>query len=168
MTKRLLGNWLLPVLALLHTGCATQPAEESLAVATPYATYCDSYLVYDMCVHDIDGDGEADVMYFEDTREVFMADSTYIADPRDNLSPHRCIQQMDNAVQQTSTRLLTIDEETGALEKTRLKSKLMLVYMHFYNDIQSCMNGNTVARGESDGDGFGDQDAWYEDDIQTP
>ena len=36
------------------------------------AEYCDYFLIYDMCARDTNRDGVVEVVYFTDTREVFM------------------------------------------------------------------------------------------------
>lgn len=154
---------ILAVIAL--AGCSSAPQQAESTDPIVRDTYCDSYLVYDMCVQDVDEDGIADLMYFKDTQEVFMVTSQQLQSPTRDFSLHRCVQEMDAATQAASTRLLTIDEHTGMMRKTQLKSKLMLVYMHYYNDIQSCMNGHTVAGRSESGDSFGDDEHWSEDEF---
>lgn len=148
------------VAAIVLSGCSSAPQQTQRASSALRDTYCDSYLVYDMCVRDIDADGKADLMYFEDTEEVFMVTNELMHANTKNLNLHRCVQTMDSATREASTRLLDINEHTGLMKKTQLKSKLMLVYMHYYNDIQSCMNGHTVADRSDTSDTFGDDEQW--------
>lgn len=156
------------VLAAFYlSGCtSTPPQSQAEDITSLRETYCDSYLVYDMCVRDVNADGIADLMYFEDTGEVFMLTSEMLRSPSHDFSLHRCVQTMDDATQAASTDLLEINEHTGVMKKTQLKSKLMLAYMHYYNDIQSCMNGHTVADRSDSKDSFGEDDNWGEDEFE--
>ena len=42
------------------------------------AEYCDNFLIYDMCARDTNRDGIVEVVYFTDTREVFMLSLIHI------------------------------------------------------------------------------------------
>ena len=54
----------------LLEGCAVTP-DKSMQQAKG-ATVCDSYLVLSMCLQDFDGDETVDLIFFTDTKEVFM------------------------------------------------------------------------------------------------
>ena len=67
--------WLQNVSALLAStlaliGCTSTPAIVPEQAQGKFV--CDSYIIFDMCVGDIIGNGTVDMVYFSDTEEVFM------------------------------------------------------------------------------------------------
>ena len=85
-------------------GCATGPAVEQQRTAA--YVVCDSYIIFDMCVRDLVGDGTVDMVYFSDTDEVFM----YRAGMRDAVAEamplHRCAVPLNDGMQTTTDRIL--------------------------------------------------------------
>ena len=59
-----------PIFLVLLASCSSSPKVEP--VAEKGKIVCDSYIVLDMCVRDLMGDGTVDMIYFTDTREIFM------------------------------------------------------------------------------------------------
>lgn len=154
--------WLLVLAAAWLSGCSTVPVSEA-PVAGSRSTYCDSYLMYDMCVQDVDDNGVADLMYFEDSLEVFMVSQDFRKTLPNNLTMHRCVQPMDSPLQHTSSQLLTVNKDSSILLKTRLKSRLMLEYMRYYTAINSCMGESNIAGHSASDSSFGDEDFFAEE-----
>lgn len=141
---------------LLLSACSNQrlaetPVElptESAQKAVTESSYCDNYFVYQMCAQDINEDGQVDYMYFNDSKEIFMQSAELAArsarTPWEQLNieaasgMHRCVQTMDNELQQAASALLTINEDTGAFTKTKIKTRLMLSYGRYMGDINRC------------------------------
>lgn len=100
--------------------------------------YCDNFMIYDMCARDSNRDGVVDLVYFEDTREVFMyregADGRI---PR-NLGRHRCAMQMDEDLVATTSRLFYIDEQTPFLEKQDIRGSMMIKYIAYMPRVTAC------------------------------
>jgi len=137
--------------SLFLAACAgnqTQPV-----VAGP-AEYCDRYFAYEMCVRDHNRDGKVDFMFFADTEEVFMAMQGFDDTNITGHPVHRCIQPMDAAMQNVASALLTINSDTGAMEKAKIKSRLLLSYSRYVADINRC-HGTELAAEES---AFGEGD----------
>lgn len=153
--------WLVVLVAAWLSGCSTAPVSQAPTTAHR-STYCDSYLMYDMCVQDVDANGVADLMYFEDTLEVFMVSADFRNTLPNSLSLHRCVQAMDSPLQKTSSQLLAMNADSGVLQKTRLKSQLMLEYMRYYTAINSCMNDQIAGHSGTD-TSFGDEDFFGDD-----
>jgi len=109
--------------------------------------YCDNYLIYAMCVQDYDGDGVTDVVYFEDTREIFMYQEGWQNrnrnHRRNNLTWHRCPEPMDEDLLTTTSRMFYIDESTTLLEKTDIKGSLLIHYIRLMPDVTACTLQNS-------------------------
>ena len=102
------------------------------------AEYCDNFLIYDMCARDTNRDGVVEVVYFTDTREVFMyhpeSEGNY---PRE-LGLHRCAMPMDEEVVATTNRVFYVDDSTTFLEKQDIKGAMMLKYVAFMPEVTAC------------------------------
>lgn len=146
---------LIPLVVLLLGGCASAPLDLTQAPAT--SRYCDRYFIYRMCVQDIGGDGEVDLMYFEDTMEVFMYRPESTDGVKARLVMHPCAQIMDQGLGDVSTQLLYITDDTGFFQKAELKSELISHYMRYSSKINACneQDDNNVAQTETE-DKFGE------------
>ena len=60
----------LVAVVLVLAGCAQTPSVVPQQAAGK--TVCDTYLIQSMCVQDLQGDGVVDLIYFTDTKEIFM------------------------------------------------------------------------------------------------
>ena len=115
--------------------------------------YCDNFLIYDMCAQDLNRDGEVELVYFTDTREVFLYRDGALPRIPDELSMHRCAQMMDNAIITNTSRLFYISEETSYLERTNIRSDMMFSYISYIPRVAGC-NENDQAAAESPPDDF--------------
>lgn len=153
---------LLPIIlliSLLPGACSNTPATTSVGRQEVTDLYCLNYFVYQMCVRDVDDDGTADLMYFNDTKEIFMLSPEYEHASFAGLTMHRCLQTMNHDIRQASSKLLYIDKNSGAFYKARVKSQLMLAYTHYLPKINHCMNKSNIAGStDTDDDSFGDED----------
>lgn len=165
LTMKFLRITLLAILCSLFYGCASTsntnqpPSSDDRVSETANPIYCDNYLLYRMCASDIDSNGDVDVMYFEDTNEIFMIKegiNPTISDSQ--LTLHDCVQTMNSSMETLGDQLLMINEDTPALSKVGLKSKLMLQYARYLPKINSC-GGNSAGYAMDDSQGeFGDED----------
>ncbi len=150
---------LLGLAAWLLAGCAGTPGADSKTPVTDL--YCTSYLVYSMCAHDLDSNGQVDLMYFEDSEEIFLLAEDFRDATFEQYTRHECVQPMDQSLRETSSQLLFIDDDAGMLTKTRLKSRLLMSYTRYVPRINRCMHGEDVADSHSAGsdeEAFGDRD----------
>lgn len=148
MTLISIGLWLV--------GCAPQPRTD----LPQTDLYCDTYLIYEMCVKDVDRDGLVDLMYFDDTREIFMVSKSYKGYREAELSDHRCLQLMDQKMQSISSRLLRTTEDTGYLQRMKIQNRLLMAYASYLPVINQCMGqGEVAASGDnaSKADPFGEE-----------
>ncbi len=133
-------------ISLWVAACATQPQTDPPQTGL----YCDNYLIYEMCVKDVDRDGLADLMYFDDTREIFMVSNNYKGYREAGLSDHRCQQLMDQKMQAISSGLLRIKEETGFLQRMKIQNSLLMAYASYLPVINECMGqGDVAASGDN-------------------
>lgn len=107
-----------------------------------------------MCARDHNGDGSVDFMYFEDTDEVFMAMPGFDA-PQVTARPvHRCIQPMDEPMQNAASALLSIQPDTSSLTKTKIKTRLLLNYSRYIADVNRCHGIELAAEEDDFGEGI--------------
>jgi hypothetical protein len=87
-------------------GCASTTTTTSSTGSAPQKTVCDSYLILSMCVQDLVGDGTVDMIYFTDTKEVFMYQEHRHAQVAEVMAFHRCAVPLDAGMQATTNRIL--------------------------------------------------------------
>ena len=94
---------LVGVVAIL-VGCASTPDNASQQARGK--TVCDSYLILSMCVQDLHGDDTVDMIYFTDTKEVFMYQDGKQDSVAEVMPFHRCAVPLDEGMQATTNRIL--------------------------------------------------------------
>lgn len=129
---------LVPLLLLAACAGTTPPAVVTQGPIPVSTLYCDSFLIYDMCAQDLDQDGVVELVYFADTSEVFLWRGDSHEHLPDNLAMHRCAQQMDDDVVNTTSLLFYIDDETDYLERVDIKSSLMFSYVNYMPRVMRC------------------------------
>lgn len=148
---------LAPILtiSLLLGGCSSTPQNLVLNPSSP--EYCGRYFVYHMCAQDISGDGKVDVMYFEDSLEVFMYRPGSALEYGSKLVLHPCAQVMDEGLRNAADQLLGINSDTGFFQKADIKSGLLVQYLRYSPRINKCHKSDTssVATNETE-DPFSD------------
>ena len=102
------------------------------------AEYCDNFLIYDMCARDTNRDGVVEVVYFTDTREVFMYHPEFEGNYPSDLGLHRCAMPMDEEVVATTNRVFYLDDSTTFLEKQDIKGAMMIKYVAFLPEVTAC------------------------------
>ena len=102
------------------------------------AEYCDNFLIYDMCARDTNRDGVVEVVYFTDTREVFMYHPESEGNYPGDLGLHRCAMPMDEEVVATTNRVFYVSDSTTFLEKQDIKGAMMLKYVVFMPEVTAC------------------------------
>ena len=102
------------------------------------AEYCDNFLIYDMCARDTNRDGVVEVVYFTDTREVFMYHPEFEGNYPSDLGLHRCAMPMDEEVVATTNRVFYVDDSTTFLEKQDITGAMMLKYVAFLPEVTAC------------------------------
>ena len=121
-------------LFLLLTSCSSLPDG-----ARPVnAEYCDNFLIYDMCARDVNRDGVVDVVYFTDTKEVFMYHPDREGNLPNDLGVHRCVMPMDEDIVATTNRVFYVDESTPFLEKQDIKGAMMVKYVANLPEVTAC------------------------------
>lgn len=143
------------LLALL-TGCSSSSHKPTADSQSAAVQYCDNYLIYRMCVRDLDQNGDADFMYFADTNEIFMLSPEHNGATFTDYTYHECLQPMDEDLRHASSQLLYINEDSGALAITQLKTRLMLNYTRYLPKINRCMDNHHYA--DNSDDTFGEED----------
>lgn len=120
---------------LLASACSTLPAgRPGQASAEPI---CDSYVIFDMCVRDLVGDGVVDMIYFADSELVFM----YRRGMKDRVNSfmplHRCAVSLDEEMQTATNRILSRETLTFS-EEMGIKRLLLVRYLAAKPEINAC------------------------------
>jgi hypothetical protein len=93
------------ILALmLLQACSGNPTTTSAREKSKVV--CDSYIVLNMCVEDLVGDGTVDMIYFSDTDEIFMYQQGRQEQVASVMPFHRCAVPLDARMQETTNRIL--------------------------------------------------------------
>lgn len=100
--------------------------------------YCDNFLVYDICAQDLNRDGVVELVYFEDSREVFMYRDGADAEIPTGLEMHRCARVMGDDLVATTSRLFFVDETTTYLARTDIRGQMLLKYIAFLPGVTAC------------------------------
>jgi len=147
---------LLTATTSLLLGACSSSSTRDMSKASPQNLYCDNYLSYRMCVQDTSGNGEVDLMYFADTREIFMSSTAIDQASQPGLGVHRCHQDMDRSMQIAASQLLSLSESDSALHSSSLKTKLIMNYARYSAKVSTCYGGNYAL----EEDNFGDEEDW--------
>jgi hypothetical protein len=128
----------------------------------PGKTICDSYIVMDMCVRDLVGDAVVDIVYFSDTREIFM----YRAGWKDTVGKvmpfHQCAVALSPQMQKTTNRIL-LRENMSLGEELAITRDLISNYMEAKPQIDACNASFDAKKGQgshSGDDFFIEEEAW--------
>ncbi len=123
--------------SLLLGGCSS-PAPPQSAHTVTAPRYCARYLVYDMCMLDLNGDGRADLMYFSNTNKVFMYDHDWQERISADFDLHPCAQILDDETKAASSPLLTVPPGGSAMGEMSAKKELFYDYLRYYPKIRAC------------------------------
>ena len=121
--------------ALWLASCSSNPTMEP--AAEKGSIVCDTYIVLDMCVRDLVGDGTVDMIYFTDTREIFMYREGMKETVGKVMPFHQCAVVLSPGMQATTNRILnrtnlTFSEELG------ITKDLIGNYFAAKSDIDAC------------------------------
>ena len=134
----------LPTMLVALASCSS-----SLDMSHPVSDfYCDNFLIYDMCAQDLDQDGRVELVYFTDTREVFLYRDGSERNLPGVLSMHRCAQPMNEDIIRNTSRLFYISEDTTYLERSDIRGNLMLSYVSYLPRVTGCSQRQQVVSDE--------------------
>ena len=146
------------VLAAFLAACSTTP--EQTVVHPKARLVCDSYLVLDMCVQDLVGDGTVDLIYFSDTMEIFMYQEDRLEQVSTVMPLHRCAVPLNPGMQATTNRILERENLTFT-EELGVTKELLRNYVAAKPSIDEC-NARFEAESPSEPEEefFMDEDDW--------
>jgi len=116
-------------------GCAVAPDRSSQH--TKGVTVCDSYLVLSMCLQDFDGDNTVDLIFFTDTKEIFMYQEGKQDLVGEVMPFHRCAVPL-NADMQTTTNRILKREALSFAEEIGITKALIASYVSAKPTIDAC------------------------------
>lgn len=134
MLRRVLA---LSLLACLF-GCSTTPDGDR----PPGKHGCEVFFIYELCVSDLDKNGNADYMYFDDSKEIFMYHESMKTALNGVMAFHRCAIPMSDSTRDYASQLLYGDE-LGLSARLRIKGKLITQYRAAQPAVDACnMSGS--------------------------
>lgn len=122
------------------------------------SNYCDSYIGYEMCSMDLAGDGKSDVLYFDDTKEIFIYWAETESLMPDWLVMHECVQPMEETMRKAATDLLYFPEDLGFIGRQRLRGALLLSYTKYVGYVNDCYEPGPEDLPQEDYGEFGEED----------
>ncbi|MEM9316202.1 MAG: hypothetical protein AAGA95_16400 [Pseudomonadota bacterium] len=139
------------------TGCATRP--DSTLVGSHR---CESFLIYEVCVADVDENGSVDFIYFGDDLQVFMYHDAQERALRAVQPFHECAVTMSADTRDLSSELL-YGEALTLSQRLSIKGRLIGSYRAARPAVSACNSAAKKARGEAaDEDPFDVGEDWDE------
>ncbi|MEE8150472.1 MAG: hypothetical protein V3T43_01980 [Nitrosomonadaceae bacterium] len=118
-----------PIMVVAMTVLAACASSTPSELALANNLYCGNFLIYNMCAQDLDEDGIVELVYFEDTKEVFLVREGADMQLPTHLSMHDCAQAMDERLINATSKMFYITDNTSFLEITDIKTALLLSYI---------------------------------------
>ncbi|MEM1188257.1 MAG: hypothetical protein AAGI72_07010 [Pseudomonadota bacterium] len=125
------------------TGCATRP--DSTLVGSHR---CESFLIYEVCVADVDENGSVDFIYFGDDLQVFMYHDAQERALRAVQPFHECAVTMSADTRDLSSELL-YGEGLTLSQRLSIKGRLIGSYRAARPAVSACNSAAKSARGEA-------------------
>lgn len=126
-------------------GCTMQPVVQYEATNT----HCARYLIYDMCAHDVNMDGETDYFFFADDDQIFLLRDGFEATDR---PLHPCYQVMSAGLQSVANDTLDPKVQNDPTLTRKTKQALLTNYLKLFPTISACQI--RLGRGPEDADDF--------------
>ncbi len=124
-------------LAFVLTLAACSSTPEAPPAPVKSRLVCDSYVIFDMCVRDLGGDGTVDMVYFSDTMEIFMYQEGQQEAVAAVMPFHRCAVPLNPGMQQTTNRILKRSNLTLSQELD-ITRELIVNYVMAMPEINAC------------------------------
>ncbi|MEO1082213.1 MAG: hypothetical protein AAFY29_21830 [Pseudomonadota bacterium] len=141
--KAILGHSLIAIALAVIAGCATQP--DSTLVGSHR---CESFLIYEVCVADLDENGNVDFIYFGDDLQVFMYHDAQERALRAVQPFHECAVTMSADTRDLSSELL-YGEGLTLTQRLSIKGRLIGSYRAARPAVSACNTAAKKARGEA-------------------
>lgn len=122
------------LLVLWLGACASTPDD----VRPPGKEHCESFFIYVLCISDLDTDGQADYMYFEDTREIFMYADDMLSQLNNLLPLHACAIPMSESTREYSSQLV-YSEDLSLSARLTVKARLAVNYRAAQPAVDACV-----------------------------
>jgi len=148
------------VLILSLAACAVKPTIEQEQIEGRIV--CDSYIILQMCVRDLLGDGVVDMIYFSDTNAVFMYRDGFRETVGEIMSFHRCAVPLSEEMQDITNQILG-RKNLSFREELSITKDLLANYMAAKPEINACnarFDNENISDEESADDFFIDEAEW--------
>ena len=116
-------------------GCSSTPTTSTEQVKARIV--CDTYIILNMCVEDLAGDGTVDMVYFSDTNEAFMYQQCMHNAVAQVMPLHRCAVPLNVGMQATTNRILG-RENLSLSEELDITRQLIANYVAAKPAIDAC------------------------------
>ena len=122
---------------------------------------CEELFIYEVCAQDYTGDGQLDLFYFDDTKEIMMYRPGTREIVQEVLPLHVCAREMEPSTVEAGTKMLYAPPDTGVIEMMGYKRTLVSNYMAALDEVKECNKAHGIDSPEADSgnDDFGDDEA---------
>jgi hypothetical protein len=122
--------------------------------------FCENLFIYEICAQDYTGDGQLDLFYFDDTKEILLYRAGTREIVQEVLPLHACAREMVATTVEAGSNLLYPPPNAGVIDMLGYRRIMVLDYMAAQEEVDSCMkaNGIDVPTGDPDSDDFGDDE----------
>jgi hypothetical protein len=120
---------------MILAGCSSTPVTSTKQAQA--SVVCDTYIILNMCVEDLAGDGTVDMVYFSDTNEAFMYQQGMHDAVAQVMPLHRCAVPLNAGMQTTTNRILG-RENLSLSEELDITRQLIVNYIAAKPTIDAC------------------------------
>ena len=145
-------------LAMLLTACGG--LEEKTTSNGKGKLVCDTWFIYELCAQDYTGDGQLDLLYFDDTKEILMYRMGTRELVQEVLPLHVCARAMEQTTVDAGTKMLYAGPEISFIELLGYKRTLAADYLAAQDEVRACnkANGIDAPLGDPAEDDFGNDE----------
>ncbi len=120
-------------------GCTSTPATRTgtRLANVESKVVCDTYILLNMCVEDLAGDGTVDMVYFSDTNEAFMYQQGMHDAVAQVMPLHSCAVPLNAGMQATTNRILE-RKNLSLSEELDITRQLITNYLAAKPTIDAC------------------------------
>ena len=131
--------WTSLIVLLIMAGCSSTPVPtpSPAPAQSEGKIICDSYIILDMCVRDLVGDGTVDMVYFSDTNEIFMYQKGRRELVAGVMPFHRCAVTLNPGMQSITNRILGRKDMNFA-EEVSITKDLIANFVAAKPEIDAC------------------------------
>ncbi len=121
---------------------------------------CEDLFIYEICAQDYTGDGQLDLFYFDDTKEILLYRAGTREIVQEVLPLHACAREMDATTVEAGSKLLYAPPNASVIDMLGYRRIMVVDYMAAQEEVDSCMKayGIDAPPGDPNNDDFGNDE----------